>query len=114
MQSPSSAKPPALSPSESACLLGLAIFGFLVPNGCFVYFALTRPDLVEAAIRNPVAMVFMGEALLLMFLFAWLLKRAGTTSPGPWVFIALSLIGSLAFSVPLTLRKLLSRGLPSK
>ena len=47
-------------------------------------------------------MVFMGEAFLLLLLFAWLIKIRGLTRPGWLTFtpLVLSLLGSMAFSVP--------------
>lgn len=74
-----------------------------VPNGIFIWYALTPPVLVEAALRNPIALVFIAEAFFLMFLFAWLIGRLGLRRPGRLAFIAMSLIGSMAFSVPAAL-----------
>ena len=94
--------PIRLKPNEHRLLIALAAFGFLVPNGVFLYFCVTDPGLIRAALQNPIALVFIAEAFLLMFLFAWLLHRAGTRKPGALVFIILSLLGSMAFSVPAT------------
>lgn len=92
-----------LSPRERAVLAALAIFGLVVPNGIFIWYALTPPVLVEAALRNPIALVFIAEAFFLMFLFAWPIGRLGLRRPGRLAFIAMSLIGSMAFSVPAAL-----------
>lgn len=91
------------SRSQERLLLVLALFALLVPNTLFLYAALARPDLVVAALRNPVALLFVTEAFLLMLLGAGLLHRAGARRPGPLAFLALSLAGSLLFSVPLFL-----------
>src|SRR5687768_9358924 len=85
---------------QEKLLLALASFGLLVPNGLFLYHALWNPDAVRAALTNPVALVFMTEAFFLMFLFAWLIHRSGNKSPGWKVFILMSLVGSMVFSVP--------------
>ncbi len=77
----------------------LAIFGALVPNGVFLWVAFTNPDALWATMADPVALVFIGEAFLLMFFFAWLIHRGGWR-PGPVAFVVMSLLGSLAFSVP--------------
>ena len=92
-----------LSRTETRVLGALAVFGFVVPNGVFVYAVLDDPRTLRAAIENPVSLVFMFEAFFLMGLFAWLLAKARATRPRPFAFIAMSLIGSLAFSVPATL-----------
>lgn len=77
----------------------LATFGFLVPNGIFVY-ASMQADVLRVALSNPIALMFIIEALFLMALFAWLIHRSGNKYPGWQAFIILSVLGSMAFSVP--------------
>jgi len=86
--------------TQEKLLLGLSIFGLIVPNGVFLYYAFTAPATLQAAMANPVSLVFIAEAFALMFLFAWLIHRQGIRSPGGFAFILMSLIGSLLFSVP--------------
>ncbi|HEX6729734.1 MAG TPA: hypothetical protein VF074_06975 [Pyrinomonadaceae bacterium] len=81
-------------------LIALAIFGLMVPNGLFLYYSLFAPAVLRAAFANPIAFVFMLESFLLMFLFAWLIHHRGYRSPGWLAFIVMSLVGSMAFSVP--------------
>ena len=78
----------------------LSAVGFFGLNGVFLYYALLRPDVVEAAMANPVAIVFMAEAFLLVGLGAWLVHVFGFRRPGWATFVILSIIGSLAFSLP--------------
>ena len=85
---------------QEKLLLALAIFGLIVPNGIFLYYALGTPATVHATLRNPVELVFITEAFALMFLFAWLIHHRGFRSPGWLAFIVMSLIGSMVFSVP--------------
>lgn len=92
-----------LSPTAEKSLLALAVFGFIVPNGCFIYFALSDFGTVLRALRNPIALVFITEAFALMGLIAWLLHQWGWRRPSWGGFIVLSLLGSLLFSVPLCL-----------
>lgn len=92
-----------LSSNAEKILLALAVFGFIGPNGCFVYFALTDFGRVMGALRNPVSLVFIAEAFALMVLMAWLLHHWGWRRPTWGGFIVLSLLGSLLFSVPLCL-----------
>lgn len=84
-------------------LLASAIFGFLVINGPFLYFALVDLETYSEGMGNAMTRVFLGEAFLLMFLFAYLIARMGWKRPGWVFFIFMSLIGSLAFSIPLQL-----------
>ena len=88
---------------ELKVLAALAVFGILVPNGIFIYFALTDLGAMKAALSNPVSLTFIGEAFFLMFLFAWVLYRGGVRRPSGAVFIVMSLVGSMVFSVPATL-----------
>lgn len=84
-------------------LLFLSALGFAVPNGAFLYFAVSKPVLLLNALQNPIALVFILEAFFLMLLFAFWIYRFHLRSPN-WVgFIILSLVGSLAFSVPFAL-----------
>ena len=86
--------------TQEKLLLGLAIFGLIVPNGFFLYYAMAASAALRAALSNPIALVFILEAFFLMFLFAWLIDRRGLRSPGWLVFIVMSLVGSMVFSVP--------------
>ena len=81
----------------------MVIFGFFVPNGAFIYFSVASPGTARAAISNPISVVLMAEAFFLMFLFAWLLKRAYIKRPTGLVFVIMSVVGSMAFSVPATI-----------
>ncbi len=88
-----------LSSQTRSFLLLLAGLGIVVPNGVFLWCLFADFDLVLAALRNPVALVFIAEAFLVMGLLAWLARRSGR-GPGAGAFIVMSLLGSLAFSVP--------------
>jgi hypothetical protein len=55
------------------------------------------------AIRNPVAAAFIVEALLLVWVFAYLLRKWGVSQLHPLWFVILSLIGSIAFALPVAL-----------
>jgi len=84
-------------------LLAAAIVGLVGINGPFLYFALIDRETYLVAMGNGLALAFLGEALLLMFFFAFLIARMGWKKPGWLFFIAMSLLGSLAFSVPFQL-----------
>ena len=89
----------ALRPYRPA-LWALALFGLVVLNGVFLFYAVARPDVLAEAQRNPVSLVFMAEAFLFTAVGAWAVWRLGLRRPGPLAFVALSLAGTLAFSVP--------------
>ena len=89
-------------PSERLMLWGLAVAGFLGVNGAFLY-GLLQPDVLQQALNNPVALAFMVEAMLLMGALAYLLTRWQVTRLH-WVwFVVLSMLGSMAFALPVVL-----------
>jgi Na+/melibiose symporter-like transporter len=92
-----------LTKNETTALAVLAVFGFVVPNGLFVYYFVKNPGLLRAAMANPLALTFMLEAVVLLVLFAWLIARMGLRKPSALAFVLMSLAGSLVFSVPATL-----------
>jgi hypothetical protein len=81
-------------------LLLIALFGLFVPNGIFVYWLLTQYHGMADVMNNRLALGFIIEAFLVMFLFAYYFSR---NSPGkfkwPW-FIVFSLIGGIGFGIP--------------
>ena len=91
-------------------LLALAIFGLLGINGPFLYFALVEKDVYEAGMKNGLALVFISEAFLLLGFFAFLIAKLGWKKPGWFFFVCMSLLGSLAFSIPLQLYLMTKKG----
>ena len=83
-----------------ALLLAISVIGFLCINVPFIYIVVFSRDVYNIGMTNGLAQLFMGEAMILMVLFAFLIHRAGWKTPGWKVFVILSFLGSLAFSVP--------------
>lgn len=81
----------------------LAVFSFFAVNGAFMYGLLFQPDAVVAALTNPIAAAFIIEALVLMGTFAYLLTKWGVGRLHWGWFIVLSLLGSMAFALPIVL-----------
>lgn len=88
-----------MSPYKPALWL-LSALGLFGLNGVFLYYAFFRPDVFAAAQQNPVSLVFIAEAFLLVVFGAWVIARLGLERPGWLAFVIMSIIGSLAFSVP--------------
>lgn len=81
-------------------LLVISILGFTFINIPFLYISIFERETYVEAMTNGMALVFIVEAFILMFLIAFLIYRMGFKSPG-WIgFIVFSIIGSLAFSIP--------------
>ncbi|NIN69522.1 MAG: hypothetical protein GTO63_33530 [Anaerolineae bacterium] len=95
--------------SERIAFLVLGVFGLVGPNGVFLYYTFFRWPELLSTLRDPVALAFLSEAFLVMGILAYYFAKISPSRR--WmVFIALSLIGGLAFSVPVVL---LTAGRPS-
>ena len=89
-------------PGERIVLWAVALAGLVGMNGAFLY-GMTQPDLVRRTLGNPLALAFVVEAFVLMGVLAWLLAKWGTARlRWPW-FVGLSLLGSMAFALPVVL-----------
>lgn len=88
-----------LSPYRPA-LYVIAALGFFGLNGVFLFYAVLRPEVMASALANPISLVFILEAFLLTGVLAWCIAVSGEKKPGWLTFVALSMVGSLAFSVP--------------
>jgi len=88
---------------ERAMLAVLAAAGALGLNGVFLYVVFARRDLLELALRDPLAWTLMVEALLVTGLLAWWFARTRRSRLGWGWFVVLSLAGGLAFSIPVVL-----------
>lgn len=93
----------AYAPRERFWLAVLAVFGFAVLNGAFMYGLLFRPDALASALANPIAVAFIAEALILVGVLAYLLEKWGVTRLHWGWFVGLSLAGGLAFALPVVL-----------
>jgi len=88
-----------MSPYKSV-LWFLSALGFFGLNGVFLYYPLFHPDAMAAAQQNPISLVFMLEAFVLVAFAAWVIARVGLERPGWLAFVIMSVVGSLCFSVP--------------
>ena len=88
---------------ERFWLWALGIFGFVGVNGAFVYGILFDPDALQAALANPVAAAFIVEALILVGVLAYLFCKWGVSRIAWGWFVFLSLLGSMAFAIPIVL-----------
>lgn len=91
------------SRTEKIVLWSLGAFGLLGINSVFFYGLFSNPDVLTRALKNPISLAFIIEAIVLMMVFAYLLSKWGVTKLKPWWFILLSLIGSMAFALPVVI-----------
>lgn len=88
---------------ERRSLILFAAFGMAAINGAFLWSLFAEGDLLGGAMRNPLALAFILEAFALVFLIGWLLRRLALTRLNLVQFFLLSVLGSLAFSLPVAL-----------
>ena len=81
----------------------VATVGLIGVNGLFLYTVIFRYELVIEALSNLYAMVFIVEAFILLPLLCFLIAVAKLKSPNWLGFLILSLVGSLAFSIPFSI-----------
>ena len=82
-------------------LLAVALFGLVVPNGMFFYASFHNPNSCGGVTHNLLASSFMLDAFVAMGLLAYFFA-VRPIGPVKWYwFILLSLLGGLAFSLPL-------------
>lgn len=83
--------------------LVIAVIAFLGPNGLYLYFSLTQPELNSAVMRNPIALAFIIEAFMLVAIFLGWVYRLTHSWKRVAIYFVLTMCGSLAFSFPLFL-----------
>lgn len=91
------------SRAERLWLMLLGAVGLLGINGVFVWSMYARPEAMGDALANPLALAFIVEAMVLVVALAWLFRKWGLTRLGWGWFVLLSLVGSLAFAIPVAL-----------
>ena len=82
-------------------LIPAALVGMLVPGGLFLYWLAHDYSSWSAALSDRMAVAFFVDLLMSTFLLAYLFARK-PLGPVKWPwFVALSLVGTLAFAIPL-------------
>jgi hypothetical protein len=82
-------------------LLFVALLGFVVPNGFFIYWLLFEFHGVRPVLQDKLALGFMLDVLLVLVILSIYFARR-PIGPVKWYwFIVLSLLGGLGFSLPL-------------
>lgn len=81
----------------------LAVVGFVGVNGAFIYGLLFEPSALKSALTNPISAAFVVEALILVGVWAYLLRKWRVTRIAWGWFVLLSVIGSMAFALPVAL-----------
>lgn len=92
-----------LTRSQRIVLWCFSVAGLLGINGLFLFTIMFRPELIGEAQKNLYSVAFILEAFMLLPLFCFLIYILKIKSPG-WIgFLILSILGSLAFSIPFSI-----------
>ena len=82
-------------------LLIVAIFGLVVPNGLFIYWATTEFNSMSDLFASKLALAFMIDAMMVVALLAFYFAKHPVGKWGWKTFVLLSFVGGLGFSLPL-------------
>jgi hypothetical protein len=82
-------------------LLLLALLGFVVPNGFFIYWLLFEFHGLGPVLQDKLALGFMLDVLLVLIILGVYFARRPIGRVKWYWFVLLSLLGGLAFSLPL-------------
>lgn len=88
---------------ERLWLWALAVLGLIGVDGVFLWTLFFRPETMREALANPVTVAYSVEALALVAALAWLFHKWRVSRVGWGWFVVLSLLGSLAFAIPVAL-----------
>jgi hypothetical protein len=88
---------------ERRWLVMIAVIMGTAVNGAFVYGLIFQPGVLTAALSNPIAAAFMIEAFVMVGLPAYLFGKWEASRLSWGWFVALSLLGGVAFAVPVAL-----------
>lgn len=94
-----------ITKTQRNVLLGVAILALVGPNGLYLYYAITQPELNQAALSNPISLAFMIEAMMLLGLFLWFVYLNTKSWARVALYLVLAFLGSLAFSLPIYLHR---------
>lgn len=85
---------------QTLSLLSIAAFGLFVPNGMFLYYVAARLNSIAEVANNLLALGFIIDAFMATGLLAWFFAKHPIGKYSWKLFVGLSLIGGLGFSIP--------------
>jgi hypothetical protein len=85
---------------EKAVLLSVAAFGLFVPNGMFLYYLFVQFSSLTEVLNDLLALGFIIDAFMATGLIAWWVAQNPVGRYSWKIFVLLSLIGGLGFSLP--------------
>ena len=89
-----------MSSKMKAVVLTVSAFGLIVPNGMFFYYLFVQFSSVSEILNDLLALGFIIDAFMATGLISWWLAYNPIGRYSWKVFVLLSLIGGLGFSLP--------------
>jgi len=89
-----------MSSQQKLTALAVALFGLFIPNGMFFVYVFTQFHSLTEVLNNLLALGFIIDAFMATALLAWWFAKNPLGRYSWKVFIRLSLIGGLGFSLP--------------
>lgn len=89
-----------MSHLQKRTLLSIAFFGLIVPNGMFFYYIINQFSSLQEVMSNVLAIGFIIDAFMATGLLAWWFARNPLGRYSWKLFVGLSLLGGLGFSLP--------------
>lgn len=87
--------------TQKIILLSIAAFGLFVPNGMFLYYVFVQFSSLSDVFNDLLALGFIIDAFMATALLAWWFAKNPLGIYSWKMFVVLSLIGGLGFSIPL-------------
>ena len=82
-------------------LLSIAAFGLFIPNGMFLYYVFVHFTSFSEAANNLLTLGFIIDAFMATGFLAWFFAKHPIGKYSWKLFVLLSLVGGLGFSIPL-------------
>ncbi|MFA5835117.1 MAG: hypothetical protein WDA22_16685 [Bacteroidota bacterium] len=89
-----------MTSTKKLLLLSIAFFGFFVPNGMFFYYVFVQFTSISDVLSNLLALGFILDAFMATALLAWWFAKNPLGKHSWKLFVMLSLLGGLGFSLP--------------
>lgn len=85
---------------QKSVLLSIATFGLFIPNGMFFYYLIVQFQSLTDVVDDLLALAFIIDAFMATGLLAWFFAKHPIGKYSWKLFVVLSLLGGLGFSIP--------------
>jgi len=89
-----------MTSQQKLILISISLFGLFVPNGMFFFYIFTQFHSLSEVVNNLLALGFIIDACMATGLLAWWFAKNPQKKYSWKLFVGLSLLGGLGFSLP--------------